>query len=279
MRNRLAILVLFMLAAAAFFSWQNNSIVTSSYNFRDAKIPGGFRGFRIVQVSDLHNKVFGRNHSALLAKIRAARPDILVITGDLIDRSRTDLAAALGFAEAAIQIAPVYYVSGNHEHSSGVYPELTSGLIKAGVIVLDNAGIVLERGTDQIALLGLADPGFMESGHGFVNSYADTLAAVAAGCEQGFTMLLSHHPEFMDIYARQEIDLVLSGHAHGGQFRLPGLGGLIAPGQGLFPKYTSGLYKQGPTAMLVSRGLGNSIFPLRIFNRPELVVVTLIPEE
>ncbi|MGI6366346.1 MAG: metallophosphoesterase [Bacillota bacterium] len=270
--KRLALLTLVLLGTGIFCWWQNNGLGITEIEYINSQIPQGFRGFRIVQVSDLHNKEFGHGNARLLAAIQAAQPDLVVITGDLVDRRRTDFEVARSFATQVAEIAPVYYVSGNHEQALA-YGEFRDLLTGAGATVLDNADVILERQGEQIALLGLSDP--MAYAFYADETFALHLADLVVKNEGMFTILLSHRPEKMSLYSHHGVDLVFSGHAHGGQFRLPFIGGLAAPHQGLFPKYTSGVYQERSTAMVVSRGLGNSLFPLRLFNRPELVVVTL----
>jgi predicted MPP superfamily phosphohydrolase len=208
--------------------------------------------------------------------LRAAQPDIIAITGDLIDSRHTDVALALDFAAEAVKIAPCYYVTGNHESRlEEEYAQLKAGLLAVGVVVLENDSVTLERDGETIRLLGVQDPAF-EADYWtlFPEDVMDkNLAALSQG--EGFRLLLSHRPEYMDMYARYSIDLVLSGHAHGGQFRLPWIGGLYAPGQGLFPEYDAGMFSVEGTQMIVSRGIGNSAFPLRFNNRPEVVLITL----
>lgn len=272
--KRLALLALALLGVGIFCWWQNNDLVITEIDYINDKIPQSFGGYRIVQISDLHNKEFGQGNARLLAAIRAARPDLVVITGDLVDRRRTDIEVARSFAIEAVKIAPVCYVAGNHEQAL-VYSELRNLLTGAGVTVLDNVGVILERQGEEIALLGLADPAFLASAYNADAIFAKNLEDLMAEYEGMFTILLSHRPEKIGLYSQHGVDLVFAGHAHGGQFRLPLIGGLAAPHQGLFPKYTSGMYQEKSTAMVVSRGLGNSLFPLRLFNRPELVVVTL----
>lgn len=269
--KRIAGLVLFLLATVTFCWWQNNGLMVTRVDYVSAEIPGEFRDYRIAQVSDLHNKEFGKGNARLLDKLKKLQPDIIVVTGDLIDSGNTNIDVAVSCVRQMADIAPVYFVSGNHEFNSGQYAALKVELAAAGAQVLDNAGVILKREGEQIALLGLADPGFRE----YASDFARELADLAAEYPEMFTILLSHRPEEMEVYASCDIDLVFAGHAHGGQFRLPFLGGLVAPNQGLFPKYTSGLYQLENTSMVVSRGLGNSIIPLRLFNRPELVLVVL----
>ncbi|NCC15642.1 MAG: metallophosphoesterase [Clostridia bacterium] len=257
-----------LLCLAGFLYWQNNGLVLTQKTYTK-NVPEGFDGYKILQVSDLQNKTFGKNQARLLRKIQTATPDIIVITGDLIDRNRTDLDAAMEFVKGAVTIAPVYYVSGNHEHQSGCFDELLEKLTDTGVIVLENGKSIIERNGDSLEIIGLGDKR--------VNPYyAQVLATLLKGADKDrFKILLSHRPELFETYVENGVHLAFTGHAHGGQIRLPFIGGIFAPNQGFFPTYTSGIYEKENTAMVVSRGLGNSTFPFRIFNRPELVMVTL----
>lgn len=257
--------------------WGNKALMVSTISISSSHIPAAFSGFRIAQVSDLHNSEFGKNNTELLKLLSESRPDIIAITGDLIDANHTDVGIALGFAQESVRIAPTYYVTGNHEATCSQYGDLKAGLEEAGVIVLEDEAISLERGGETIALLGLADPDFMVKGDMFgeVPAMVSTKLKNLIGDESGYTILLSHRPELFETYVDGGIDLVFSGHVHGGQFRLPFIGGLVAPNQGLFPKYDAGLYTDGGTSMVVSRGIGNSIIPFRFNNRPEIVLVEL----
>lgn len=256
-----------ILALVIWLLWANTAIEVNEWTIESADIPEQFGGFRIAQVSDLHNTEFGRDNERILKLLRESEPDIIVITGDLIDSRNTDLQIALAFAEKAVQIAPCYYVSGNHESRISGWAALRQGLLDAGVTVLEDQCVTLERFGGTLTLVGLADPDFRGP---FVAGLQEM-----TGQQEGYTILLSHRPEYFELYADCGVDLVFSGHAHGGQVRLPFVGGLIAPGQGLFPEYDSGLYRQGDTVMLVSRGLGNSIVPLRVNDRPEILVAVL----
>jgi hypothetical protein len=242
------------------------------------KIPDSFDQFKIVQISDLHNKLFGKDQEKLLDKDREQMPDSIIITGDLIDQRKYNLHNAMIFIRGAVKIAPVYYVSGNHEAWSGHYETIQNSLIEAGVIVLENSEIDFVKGEDSIKIMGVSDPDFLTSSY-FEGTDASllekTLNEWSIDENVNFRILLSHRPELFDVYHGANIDLVFSGQAHGGQIRLPFIGGLVAPDQGFLPKYTSGSYTEGSTTMYVSRGLGNSIVPQRLFNRPEIVVVTL----
>lgn len=261
----------------AFFYWQNNSIIINEMVFKNDIIPEAFNEYKILQISDLHNKEFGSKQNKILAKIEKIKPDIIVITGDLIDSNNTNIDIAMELINGAIKIAPIYYVSGNHEAWSGVYNDLKSNLENSGVVVLDNKKIEVFKDSDYIDIIGLDDTSFIESdlleygGNTETKNLLDTLTEGSSN----FKILLSHRPELFDVYSNSNVNLIFSGHAHGGQFRLPFIGGLIAPDQGFFPKLTEGIHTSNDSSMIISRGLGNSIIPVRIFNRPELIVVTL----
>ena len=255
--------------------WSNTALVLTEYTVQSPELPSAFDGFRIAHISDLHNAEMGSGNGKLLAMLRSAQPDIIAITGDLIDSRRTDVSVALEFAEAAMNIAPCYYVTGNHESRVEEYAQLKAGLLALGVVVLENDSVTLERDRQTVTLLGVTDPEF-EADYWLVfpEEVMDKYLAALPQTE-GFHLLLSHRPEYMNMYAQCGFNLVLSGHAHGGQFRLPIIGGLYAPGQGLFPEYDAGLFSVEGTQMIVSRGIGNSAFPLRFNNRPEVVLITL----
>ena len=260
--------------------WGNKALMVSTISISSSHIPAAFSGFRIAQVSDLHNSEFGKNNTELLKLLSESRPDIIAITGDLIDANHTDVGIALGFAQESVRIAPTYYVTGNHEAASQQYDTLKAGLEEEGVIVLEDEAISLERGGETISLIGLADPDFTVKGEMFGEAPV-MVSAKLKNLNDGegkYTIMLSHRSELFETYVNCGIDLVFAGHAHGGQFRLPFIGGVIAPNQGLFPKYDAGLYTDGGTNMVVSRGIGNSIIPLRFNNRPEIVLVELNAE-
>lgn len=272
--------ILIIIASISLFCvWQNNHIIITKVSHVNAKIPEEFNGYTIVQISDLHNKKFGKNQEYLLEKIRTISPDIIVITGDLIDRRKYDLNTAIIFINGAMKIAPVYYVSGNHEAWSNDYKNISQRLLSCGVQILDDSKVKLIKGEAEVEILGLSDPDFLTS-HYIDGTDSSKLEEqlMCLSDDSVFQILLSHRPELFDLYVNKNIDLIFSGHAHGGQVRMPFIGGLVAPDQGLFPKYTSGVHVQNQSTLLVSRGLGNSIIPVRIFNRPEIVAVTLQKE-
>jgi len=214
-----------------------------------------------------------------LQKLKDSDPDIIVITGDLIDSRNTRIDVALSFVKEALEIAPVYYVSGNHEARIDEFHRLIDGLISAGVTFLDNEAVTIEVGGEKIFLAGINDPAFFENydtdfSQSMLKEFTDSIDFD----EECFSILLTHRPEGLDIYADRGFDLVFSGHVHGGQIRLPFVGGLFGPNQGFFPKYDSGVFTYGKTQMVVSRGLGNSLFPFRVNNMPEIVIADLVSE-
>lgn len=269
-----------LLALIIWTAWGNTALMVNTITVSSDRIPAGFSGYRIAQVSDLHNAEFGAENTKLLQTISESTPDIIVITGDLIDMNHTNIDTALDFAKNAVQIAPTYYVNGNHEAGLSQYDELKEGLTSVGVIVLEDEAIQLEHNGNTVTLIGLSDPNFAIRNDVFdeTPAMASTKINGLLENENGYTILLSHRPELFETYVRCDVDLVFSGHAHGGQFRLPLIGGLVAPNQGLFPKYEAGLYTDVNTNMVVSRGIGNSIIPFRFNNRPEVVLVELRAE-
>ena len=253
-------LLAFLLLLSLYIMWENLTVGMTNYSLQEAALPASFNGFRIAHVSDLHNS---RLWKQVISLLQVQQPDIICITGDLVDSLHTNVEAALTFASEAVKIAPCYYVTGNHELALdvSVRETLLDGLEELGVTVLHNAEVTLISDSEQIRLFGA--------------SWGSSAYMGIAADDDCYRILLSHAPEEFPSYASAGFDLVLSGHAHGGQFRIPFVGGLVAPGQGLFPQYDSGIYRNGKTDMVLSRGVGNSIIPLRIFNRPEVILIEL----
>ncbi len=272
----LAAAAVVLIALIVWIVWGNTALELSEYTVSSSKLPQRFDGYRIAHISDLHNAEIGKGNEKLLTLLRDADPDMIAITGDLIDSRNTDVEVALQFIREAVKIAPCYYVTGNHEARVSAYVELKAGMEDAGVTVLEDTRTEISLEGDTITLMGVDDPSFQTDYlFGDAETVMDTKLEELHTGNDGFTVLLSHRPELLDTYAVHKVDLVFSGHAHGGQFRLPFLGGLYAPNQGLFPQYDAGLYTEGSTHMLVSRGIGNSLLPLRFNNRPEVILVEL----
>lgn len=263
--------VLLLLAAfTVWVLWANTALQRTDYTVASERLPQEFDGFVIAQVADLHNAEYDQGNQKLLSMLKDAKPDIIVLTGDTIDAQTPNVPIVLDFLKNAMQIAPCYFVTGNHECALNrmEYYEIEAQIREIGVKILRAEAVKLERGDASITLLGVDDENF----EGVLHSSAQLREL--AGTD-GYTILLSHRPEYFWRYAEAQIDLTFSGHAHGGQARLPLIGGLYAPGQGVLPEYDCGVYTYQNSSMVVSRGIGQSSFPLRFNNRPELVIVTL----
>ena len=259
--------------AALFLRWDNTALQTTYFDPVFADLPEGFDGCRIAVLSDLHGAEFGENNQELFTAVAQESPDYIVYLGDLEDHYRGPAASyAETVAAGLTAIAPTYYVTGNHEWGIGDVPALKETLAAHGVSVLSNQFVPLERNGDIIVLAGIDDP----------NGYADqktpeALAAeVYAAYGDPFWVLLAHrNNRFAEQYSLLGADLVLSGHGHGGIIRLPFTDGLLSTDRTFFPSYTAGLYEENGSCLFVTRGLGNSGPTLRLFNRPEVAVLTL----
>lgn len=271
----ISILLVFTLIA---YIVSNHMLTVNNYRVDNA--PQSFNGFKICQLSDIHAKRYGRNQKRFIEKIRAASPDIIVLTGDYEYTDKINNTSEL--ANGIKRIAPVYYITGNHEYRSGQIENIRKVFDELGFINLDETFTVITRGNDSITFAGLSDllkyadmSVKNDKYHGAKNEYLKQLYKIDA-VTKNYKVLLTHRPDFFEEYADTMFDLVLTGHAHGGFVRFPFINGLIAPQQGFFPKYTSGFYKRNGTSMFVSRGCGGK--PLRLFNRPEIAVITLIAD-
>ncbi len=271
------IIILIITAAVLLWTiWGNTSVALTCYTVSSSRIPSAFSHYKIAVISDLHNAEFGEDNRHLISMIEKEKPDIIAITGDLVDSGNTDLEVAEKLVKKLVAVAPCYYVTGNHEAwLSRQYNKLEQKLLDAGVTVLHDTSVKLTKDNQTIQLAGLDDPDFTDRDSSIHESMLQTKLE-RMNLTDDYCILLSHRPEDFNVYLAADIDLVLSGHAHGGQFRLPFIGGLIAPDQGFFPKYDCGKYSEKNTDMIVSRGIGNSIIPVRFNNRPEVVMVELI---
>ncbi len=277
MRRRIRnISIIFIVVIVFWVAWTNFNITTTNIEIVNKKIPVEFDGFKVAHVSDLHNHQW---EEKLINKIKKENPDIIAITGDLVDSSKTDFDIALQFIQEANKIAPIYYVTGNHEAWLENYNNLKESLEKASVNLMDGQALFIENGNSKIQILGIQDPDFVERmDNGNTQGDMVRIKTNEILDKNYFNIVLSHRAEHFKQYVNVGADLVLTGHAHGGQVRIPFLGGLVAPNQGFFPEYTAGLYNEKNTDMVVSRGLGNSIIPVRINNMPELIMIELKAE-
>lgn len=267
------ILLAALAAAALFVYWGNTALQVCRFEPSFPALPEGFDGCRIVVLSDLHGAEFGEGNRALFDAVAAESPELIFFLGDLVDEYR-DLPA--GYAETVAEglsaIAPTYYVTGNHEWAAVDVPDLKKQLSGHGAAVLDNEFLALERNGDQIVLAGIDDP----NGYADQKSPAQVAQEVYAAWGDPFWLLLAHRNDrFPGEYSLLGADLVISGHGHGGLIRLPFTDGLVSAERRPFPSYTAGFYTANGRDVFVSRGLGNSGPTLRLFNRPEVAVLTL----
>ncbi len=256
------------------------SVTKRTLTFND--LPKEFDGFKIVQLSDLHSKVFGKKNDILIDKVRKLKPDIIVCTGDMIDKFRTTFDSLYALTEQLLTICPVYYTTGNHETMIAIeaWEQVQSILKEQGVIVLSNTMTAIERDDASIDLYGFRLP--LQHYKGVSKEYsnvelteADILRVFPNPSKERFSILLAHHPRFFTVYAEWGADLILSGHQHGGLIRLPFLGGVLSTEVAFFPKYDAGVYKENDSILFVSRGLASGRFKFRFLNRPEIALIVL----
>ena len=297
-----------ILAFIAWLFWAvlyigNHHICSTTFEVKSPKIPEEFNGYTIVQVSDLHNTKFGKNQARLIKRIEQNKPNVIVITGDLIYKRSKDMEKEISevtdFVNDIVKIAPVYFVTGNHENQVGKenLKKIRESLANSGVTLLDETSTKLNFKGKHINLAGINDlemyfddyvDEYAKSSGKKIRTIEDVIIAeenIIKRCldkikldDSEFNVLLTHQPQYIEIYAKYKYDLVFAGHAHGGQIRLPFIGPIMSPGQGFFPKYTSGLHTFENTKMIISRGLGKSKLPFRFLNDPELIICKLSSE-
>lgn len=272
---RWMIVLIIVIAILVWMIWGNITVGVTRYSVENERLPAVFDHYKIAVVSDLHNAELGEDNKRLVSAIEKEKPDMIAITGDLVDSGRTDIGVAENLIRQLAMTAPCYYVTGNHEAWIGEqYQKLEKILLNEGVVILHDQSVSMTKNDETIQIVGLDDPDFTDRDSSIQESMLERKLEEME-LTGGFCILLSHRPEVFNAYVAENIDLVLCGHAHGGQFRIPGVGGLVAPNQGLLPKYDAGEYSENNTTMIVSRGIGNSVIPVRINNRPEIVVVEL----
>ena len=270
-RKTAVLLVLTALLAAGFLLWGNCSLQTTETALVSPALPPAFDGLRIVELADLHGRVFGRGSRRLLAAVRRAEPDLICIDGDLFDE-HTDLAMLPPLLRGLCAIAPVYYVTGNHEWRVPGLRGILAQMRTCGVTVLQDDWRVLRRGEDALIVAGTDDP----CGPAERKTPAELIADIRAEAgEAAFLLLLAHRNDQLPQWSALGVQAVLAGHCHGGVARLPFVGGLFGTDRRLFPAWDAGLYRQGETALYVSRGLGYTNVHFRLFNRPEVAVIVL----
>ena len=254
----------------------NNIIQTTNVEIISNKIPNSFEGYRIVQLSDLHNRSFGRDNSRLIRAMRELEPDIVVLTGDMVTGNDKDFTVFFNLVEQISQEYPIYYIPGNHEVAlkDSSKQEFLNLFERTGVVFLNNQKVELESDCgDIINLYGLwyqnlhyvKEPLNIE----MIEQY------IGVANTSVYNILLTHQPKYFELYEKWGADLIMSGHIHGGMVRLPYFGPVFSPDEGLFPQYAAGEYHLNDSVLVVSRGLGIGTRGFRVFNRPDLVLITL----
>lgn len=275
------LVVLIIIAGIVFCYYQNNKLVITkiniNFNIKEA--------IRVIQLSDLHSKEFGKNNYNLFKKVIEQKPDVIFATGDMIDSSTKNLDGIIKFLSDLNKNIPVFYIPGNNEVRCDKLEEIISKLICEKVSVLDNKIVSVNINSNIVNILGVVEQQNYENkflinkvkGTYSYKGYREAFNELEG--KTGLKIVLSHYPENFaavgsEAYCKYNFHIMFAGHAHGGQFILPVVGGLFAPGQGIFPKYYRGVYGE-KNKLVVSRGLGNSGFPLRLFNRPDIVIVDI----
>ncbi len=285
----LSILVVVCFAIVLVESYfENRKLTVTEYHIKDNKIPIAFNGYRIVQLSDLHNAEFGEKNQKLLQVIKQQNPDMLAVTGDMIiGKPKEDVLKAVDFVNALCEIAPVYYSMGNHELRVCLYEDTYGGMweqfqarISPEVHFLFDKKVRITRGDDVIFLYGLnLNPELYRRmiKTPMPERYLESLFGI---CNiENYHIFMAHNPEYFKEYAKWGANLTFSGHVHGGMIRVPFLGGALSPMIHFFPKYDKGLFKEKDKYMILSGGLGNHTFKFRVNNLPEVVSVTLYTDD
>ncbi len=281
--------IVFLTLCCIFVYIQNYGIQKTKYSIKFDRLPNSFDGTKVLHLTDIHRKSFGKNQNKIISMIKEENPDFIVVSGDIIYcynhwynfgySYEKDLKKVMKIFDSLVGEYPIYYTPGNHECKSNYYPYIRQSLIRSGVTVLDSGIEILEKSGDKISIIGLKDPTFWGGSNvvldEYINKTFEELLNIKEKSEY-FTLLISHRPEIFDVYRKAKVDVVFTGHAHGGQWIFPFIGPIFAPQQGYFPKYTSGVHTFDKTKVIINRGLGNSSMPIRLFNRPEMVIVTLL---
>lgn len=267
----LIILIAVIIFLLIYSLWDTKRAVVTNYSVASEKIPSAFNQYRILQLSDLHGQSFGNKQEMLLKHIASEKPNLIVISGDSLDRNHSKWEMTCQFIKDATQYAPVYVTLGNHESIFSHRDAAIHALRNTGAILLENENAILEKNGTTIVLSGISDPKFFNGSY----YYKEALSHLIQEQPDSYHILISHRPELQKEYALKGYDLTFAGHAHGGQVQIPFVGGLIAPHQGLFPKLTKGVHDLNGKKLVISRGLGNQYYFPRVLNTPEIVVVTL----
>jgi predicted MPP superfamily phosphohydrolase len=285
-RVLLRLAIILPLVSALVFWALYSGLTVREYTIVSEKISSG--SVRIVQISDLHSHIYGEDQQPLIDLINAQKPDIIALTGDILDDEEPD-DGTIKLLNGIQNTAPIYYVSGNHEYWSDRYDDIETLIKSYGITVLENEWVEINVDGVALCLCGVDDPmlfeytddpAYLELSGGSENERDNMRALLKdrffALDDSTYNVLLAHRPELIDLYLQYNFDLILSGHTHGGQIRIPPINGLFAPNQGFFPEYAGGRYDfDDEKTLVVSRGLSFNQYIPRVFNPPEVVVVDI----
>lgn len=268
--KRVILLSIVLLAMLSFFIkiyFDTSTFKINRERFPSTKLEAGTE-LNILQITDVHSGLFGKDNKRVLEKVKELDADMIVLTGDLIDRKTENLEIALQLAEELVRINPdTYFVTGNHEHENPDKEAFLYGLEEKGVIILSNENTQFEKDGQQFNLAGVND----------VSTEHEDMSLAFSGLDTDkYTILLSHAPSVVQKYPDVDADIVLSGHTHGGQVRLPCIGALVAPDGGLFPELQKGVYPlEDERYLYIDSGLGTSALPIRFLNQSQISLITI----
>ena len=277
MINNLIVLVAIAILSILIFL-QNTLIEVSKYNIKSDKIPKEFNEFKIVHLSDFHSYGFFEDNFRMIEKINDEYPNIIVMTGDMVNKYDKNFEKFLNLAEDLSKKYEIYYIVGNHEMRlrKNDLNYIVQKLKKFEIKVLNDEKITIIREKEFINIYGINIPLSFYKVVNKPTNVEEVISSVLNKCnEKEYNILLAHNPLYFEEYSRENVDLILSGHVHGGMIRLPFIGAILSPERKFFPKYSSGVYEINNKKLLVSRGLGHSRPGIRLFNKREIVSITL----
>lgn len=255
-----------------------NWIQTTHFEISSDKVPNSFDGYKILHLSDLHSKEFGKGNKKLLRKIDDVNPDIIVLTGDFVSANETDFSVFFNLIDNISPKYKVYYITGNHEQAlnEASKNEIFGYLTEKGVKILSNESVAIVKDDASINLHGLCYKNvYYSERKGKIYTKEMMIKSLGEADLNKFNLLLTHSPTNFGVYKSWGADLILSGHVHGGMIRIPFIGAVFSPDEGFLPKYSAGEYQLEESVLIVSRGLGRGSRGFRLFNRPNLVEITL----
>ena len=268
--------------AAAYMAYENKNLEVTHYTAASSKIPKSFDGYRAVCITDLHNNEYGKDNQRIIREIDRFKPSVILISGDMLVSSNPSFGKAYSLLSNLSGRYRILYGFGNHEYRYRTnykqeYVQYISELKRCGVEILDNRHSYIYSKDERICVYGITLPyKYYEKYEYRQKLKKKTIESyIGSAANEEYNILLAHTPNYFEGYAEWGADLVLSGHVHGGIIGIPFIGGFISPQYELFPKYDKGVFKLYDSTMFLSRGLGTHTIPVRVFNRPELMCITL----